>query len=104
MMNAVKFCVVFLGMPTPSRALAEYAAAVEATMHRGVVCLVASDAEPLKPDLCELTNVFEMFPVPTCDELILTKEVRHEVTRTHGTKPANPQPRRYVGAWDCRWG
>jgi len=104
MMNTLKFCVVFLSIPPPSRVLCETIAMLE----REVMVAMAIPAGFLsaEPDLSSLVEytTFEMLPAFECAEPILTKEVHHEVTQTHGTKPANPQPRRYVGAWDCRWG
>lgn len=105
MMNAVKACVIFLSMPAPSRSMLAAIEAIEAAKTRGVVCLVVTEPELPKLDLNSITSMFEMLSAPTCDEcVVLKKEVRHEVTQTPGTKPANPQPRRYVGKWDREWG
>lgn len=105
MMNSLKFCVIFVSIPPPNRVLCE---TIERLEHECMVAMAIPagflKAEPPQFDLSELVSVFEMLPASDATDLVLTKEVHHEVTQTPGTKRDNPQPRRTVGAWDCRWG
>lgn len=110
MMNTVKFCVVFLSMPPPSRVLCETIAMLERECM--VAMAIPAGFLPAKPDIASLGGytIFEMLPEFECAEPILTEEVPHEeVNQVQPYTKTYRQARRCTGhrtggAWDCRWG